>query len=484
VEIDSTFAMAFLYLAWTEGAFKLMSPLSDLSNERKLISLAQEYSDNVTIKEHNQIGVIQAIINRDFPLVQTLTAQSLENYPDEKSLWLYNGIANSLMGDMVRSIHAYEKVLEIDPAYANAYMCIAYDYSTMNEHEKAISTAKKYLALQPDVWNTYDTAWDIYMDAGMYDAAYSTCEEALRVNKDWWHNFELSKSLTDLIRGDGNKARDMIHRIKDRDPSKLNLFEHLGCFYMYEGRFKEAADEFSQYVKAALEVKSQRWEMKSRLSLGRFLTIEGRSQEAQAEFIKVKELSKKVYADSYNTDWIIADFYGGKSAILEGDLNKAEAFSEGIRGFIEENNYDPVLMDYHFMLRAEIDITKKNTADALKMLDHVSVLTRPDSPNCRILYARIDIQKEDLDKAIEEYQGLYDDITTMFSTEGGSLFTYLLERSRVHSNIARLYEEKGDLQQAILYYQRALDQWKNADEDLPELVDAKTRLARLEGGEK
>jgi tetratricopeptide (TPR) repeat protein len=473
--------MALAYLAWTEAIFKLEDPLSDLSDERRLISRAQEYSDNVTVKEYNYMNIFQAYINRDFPMVRTLTTQLLDNYPNEKSFWLHNGIANSRIGDAVLSIRAFEKVLEMDPAYANAYMLMAYDYSSLDEHEKAISAARKYLALQPNVWNTYDTAWDIYMNAGMYDQAYDICDEALKINTNWWYRFELKKSRTDLIRGDGEKARDIIYRMKERDSSRLDLSEHLGLYCLYEGRYREAADVFRMYVRAALEEKSQRWEMKSRLSLGRFLILENRYKEAQAEFIKVKELSKKVYADSYNTDWIIADFYGGKSAILEGDLNKAESFSEGIRRFIEENNYDPVLMDYHFMLRAEIDIAKKKTEDALKMLDHVSVLTRPDSPNCRILHSRIDIQKEDLDKAIEEYQGLYDDITTMFSTEGGSLFTYLLERSRVYSHIARLYEQKGDRRQAILSYQKALEQWKNADKDLPELVDAKERLAKLKG---
>jgi hypothetical protein len=51
----------------------------------------------------------------------------------------------------------------------------------------------------------------------------------------------------------------------------------------------------------------------------------------------------------------------------------------------------------------------------------------------------------------------------------------------VHYLVAQLYEKKGDRQQAILYYQRALDQWKNADEDMPEPHDARARLAKLKG---
>ena len=45
--------------------------------------------------------------------------------------------------------------------------------------------------------------------------------------------------------------------------------------------------------------------------------------------------------------------------------------------------------------------------------------------------------------------------------------------------IARLYEKMGNREQAVRYYRKALDQWKNADEDMPELVDVKERFAKL-----
>jgi hypothetical protein len=40
-------------------------------------------------------------------------------------------------------------------------------------------------------------------------------------------------------------------------------------------------------------------------------------------------------------------------------------------------------------------------------------------------------------------------------------------------------EAMGDAPKAIEYYEKALDQWKNADEDHSELIDTKARLANL-----
>jgi tetratricopeptide (TPR) repeat protein len=165
---------------------------------------------------------------------------------------------------------------------------------------------------------------------------------------------------------------------------------------------------------------------------------------------------------------ILSDFYAGRSAVLEDDLKKAEAFSDSIRMFIERNDYEPVLLDYHFMLLAEIYTARKKTVDALKILEKVSNYTRPDQ-NYRIIHAKICIQKEDFDKAIAIYKRLYGKINA------------LIEGSRIHYNIARLYEQKGEKQQAIEYYEKTLEQWEHADEDLPELIESKERLVKLKG---
>ncbi len=47
--------------------------------------------------------------------------------------------------------------------------------------------------------------------------------------------------------------------------------------------------------------------------------------------------------------------------------------------------------------------------------------------------------------------------------------------------LGKIYEKKGDQKLAIENYEKFLDLWKDADEDLPDLIDAKERLAKLRG---
>jgi len=45
--------------------------------------------------------------------------------------------------------------------------------------------------------------------------------------------------------------------------------------------------------------------------------------------------------------------------------------------------------------------------------------------------------------------------------------------------LGKIYEEQGDATKAIEHYEKFLDLWKDADAGIPEVEDAKKRLAGL-----
>ncbi len=45
--------------------------------------------------------------------------------------------------------------------------------------------------------------------------------------------------------------------------------------------------------------------------------------------------------------------------------------------------------------------------------------------------------------------------------------------------LGKIYEQKGDRKLALEHYEKFLDLWQNADEDLPELLDARARYENL-----
>ncbi len=70
----------------------------------------------------------------------------------------------------------------------------------------------------------------------------------------------------------------------------------------------------------------------------------------------------------------------------------------------------------------------------------------------------------------------YKEIIDMINSLGWEPQVYWIQ---AHYNLGKIYEKKGNYEQAITYYQEFLKIWKDADEELPELIDVKSRLTKL-----
>jgi tetratricopeptide (TPR) repeat protein len=83
--------------------------------------------------------------------------------------------------------------------------------------------------------------------------------------------------------------------------------------------------------------------------------------------------------------------------------------------------------------------------------------------------ARAYEKKGDLDKAIAEYESLI----TFDPKEKDRFLTH----PKYYYRLAKLYEKKGIQDRASVNYRKFLDFWKDADPSLPEVEDARKRLA-------
>jgi tetratricopeptide (TPR) repeat protein len=92
-------------------------------------------------------------------------------------------------------------------------------------------------------------------------------------------------------------------------------------------------------------------------------------------------------------------------------------------------------------------------------------------PSPNVLLAKAYQQNGNLDKAITQYE--------RYITFNPDDKERRLIYPKYHYKLAQLYEEKGFTDKAIEQYQKFLEIWRDADESLPDLLDAQLRFERL-----
>jgi tetratricopeptide (TPR) repeat protein len=104
------------------------------------------------------------------------------------------------------------------------------------------------------------------------------------------------------------------------------------------------------------------------------------------------------------------------------------------------------------------------------------------------LLARVYAKRGEVSKAISEYERLLKqdgsaDVTITeylrpFRQEVSTHVAYLIH-PLYHYRLGLLYERAGEVAKAKAQYLKFLDLWKDADPGLPEVEDARSRLAAL-----
>jgi tetratricopeptide (TPR) repeat protein/predicted Ser/Thr protein kinase len=477
IAVDSTFAMAHLILGLMQVS--VFDPFTDLSSARNSLRLAHRHAAKATKKEQLLIKAITTLYDRDYPGAESMLIDFVERYPYEMVgidyLWWISFGLNKLD----QAIWASEVEVKADPAHAGAYNQLAYAYAFKNEADKAIAAVKKYMALDPDVENAYDSACEVYIQLGQYGAARDLCEKALQMHPEWTRFYEYL-GYSYLFEGDGDKARENIRRLAAADSSrKAWTAKIVGCSYVFEAQYRNALAEFQRALALALRSGQDLEALRGYFDLSKLYAAQGNYTAALQTISDAKQFSAKVYPGAFNPVPIWAEYLAGRVNVRKGELSAAESKAAKMMQMIEGDKYDGFL-EFSHLLQAEVHVARGKGEAAQKALNKAPGL-RNYFPRAHVLLADTHRLLNDVESAITEYLTFDDAIALRNYIQGGDYFDYFDERSKVNFHLAKLYEKKGEPSKAIEYYSKALEQWKHADEDLPELIEAKTRLARLSG---
>ena len=479
IELDSTFASAYYWLALTHYG------LQDAKAGDEAAIKAKELSNKVSEKEKLYIDAMYAGgIEYDQDEAFRIIKKIAKKYPEEKRAHMLLAGRYRNEREFSKAIEEHKKALELDPNYGVSINDLAYIYSMMGDYDKAIEYFERYARVFPGDANPFDSMGDVYFQMGLIDEALAKYKEAIDVEPD----FALSSPKIAYIyalREDYTEALKWVDHyiaIAPRPEASIQRYPLRADYKSLLGNFTEALSDLDK-VETLFEPGG--WEY-ARPAINR---RKGWCYYDMKQF----ELSSACFEDGY-----IEDFDSAFSIVHHNfplalvDLKQGYSDSARVRLAVIKESIPHVHINFkdwaqllHDFLYAELLIAEHSLEEAIavsKAISKVGVhLHRPgfqSSSGFIPLYsykdiaARLYVKQGDIDRAILEYERLTDPDP---NKRGRCLInpTWRYE-------LAKLYEQKGLKAKAIQQYERFLDIWKDADPDRPELIDAKKRLANLE----
>jgi serine/threonine protein kinase/Tfp pilus assembly protein PilF len=469
LDFDPTFAMAYYRLARPKRG----------SEGRELIAKAVECAAKASEKERLYIKGLEAFLSGNHMQAIREHERIVERYPKEKEafralgMMYYNGL-----GQAEAAIQNLNKAVELDPLHGITYDYLATFYRDIGDYEKSLWAINEYISVAPNDAAPYDTRAFIYATMGKIDQAIESYRKALEMKPDFYWSLTRLGGLY-LMTGEYTEAEVCFQKLCS-SPDKYIRSEgrvRLALIPLYQGKFEQAFKVLDDGITA------------------------DRMDQGEAEHTALKYLLKaSIYHEKKDL----------RTALVE--------FEKFLEIYQRVNPGDPVAdRHYHIHLLSENNETEKaqEVANALKrdidLKAKSSGASRWDALAWSYALGCIEMAKGNFDAAIANFERAAEDdmygrrfpwaryILASTHLEAGRLgeavgeFERILSRYdefrawnpiravKAHYFLGLAYEKSGWNKKAIEQYGTFLDIWKAADPGIPEIEDARQRLAQLKG---
>ena len=221
---------------------------------------------------------------------------------------------HSCRGTITRALPYFEKAVETDANYAEAWYQAGYCYGVLGRHAEALRASRQAAKLRPEWAATYVNIGASSYALGQYKEAVDAYRTAIRLDDD---NADIQYSLG-LTYNKLNRGEEEVlayRRALAIRPDHANSMEKLGLALFKKGRFSEAATVFDQ-------LKTYKPDAKTFNYLGESFLEVNKNEEA------IEALNNAI---SYNPDFDKARYNIGRAYLKIGNRDMAQVQYEILR---------------------------------------------------------------------------------------------------------------------------------------------------------
>ena len=481
VGLDSTFAVAWLYLARSQSRLRQKDDRN--ASFEKALALSATAPD----KDRLYINALYAsTVEEDFQKSHEYFGELTTKYPKEKHAYTLMGQNYQGWGKTVEAEEAYLKALELDPDFGSALNNLAYLYAREDENQKALLYFQRYIDVTPGEANPFDSMGELYFRMGDTPKAIEMYERAIAIKPDFGSQRPLAYIYSWQQRWD--EALETIgdlERLSSSPGLRTGARFIIGYNLSYLGRWEEALAANAE-TRRGFQRMGYQWGVtgtKWNDAWVHYLAGDyQRFRECQRE---ATELSVSM---GRFTPWLklVGDIATGLVDMKEGRLDDAlkrlASIDSALAGVASMEPGREEMARYRVaMYRAELLIAEGSFDDAISACSEIPHVAFPtmgaealffyNNYVDRDVLARALVGKGMIDEAIAEYERL-----TLPDPESDDR---RLIYPVFHYRLGVLYEGKSLKAKAADRYQRFLAFCGDADPRMTEVSDARRRLDAL-----
>ncbi len=469
IAIDPEFAMAYRSLA---AAY---NNVGNFPERNKYTQKAFDLRDKVSQRERLLIEAhYYEYVRQDYHEAVKAFEEYLDSYPED-IVW------NASLGILYGYGGEWSKALDLckisweqgDKSYNAMYNLTSY-YKLNGMYDKARDVYREYLDTVGENASVYRQQAVVSVIEGKYDLALTELEKTVALNPMFFAGGVGFKAIIEYLQGDFNTAEKELERLLEKENFELLARNVLEVLYRAQGQFSKAKEQ----ALLGLEL-SQRNNTAGGANWHETLAHLFWTMDNPQKALEEIGLAGKIWEDSLNINrHQEAVFYKGLINVGMGPLAAAQTIADELKREVENSIYLSNLCLYYHLL-GRIEAEKKNYSQAIDFFEKAfALLPFPANINFGEWHAFFVFplglayqNSGNLEKAKEEFERM----TEMTSGR----FRYGELYAKAFYMLGKVCEEQGDTVKAVENYEKFLDLWKNADPGLPEVDDAKMRLAGL-----
>jgi len=395
-------------------------------------------------------------------------------------------------GTYDKAIEAFKKLLDLYPEDSIGNTNLGGTYAALEQWDQAIDHFKVNIQNKSGSMISYWNLIEGYMAKGLYDIARKTLEEALGEYPDSEGlNFKLS--LLDTCQGKYDLALAELDKASNLSQgAKIESVFKRGENYLLKGDYVKAQQEFDRFTPGTGY---------SRTGLALLYLSQGRFTQAIEQLNAVSlshELLGRAYLKAGNPEMALEEFdemlkdtvlveslseqvralhYKGLAYLDLKSMEDVSKMAAEIKQIIEKGRSKKRMRHYYHLL-GMIELERERYAQAVDYFEKaVSLLNSlfDEKIDYHPLFfdslAQAYCKLGQMDRAREQYERIQS--LTYHRIRDGEIY------AKSYYWLGKIFEEKGLREKAVGHYERFLDLWKAADPGVPELSDAKNRMAAL-----